>query len=205
MTRPTGPPGAQDHPDKDDHQRRQPRQRQQPPAPIRSSAAVHRSVTHLRVLADEGEISLTAHDQLLETPDASDAGTLGRLLEHGRSRRLLPPGHRHRREPTAPSATGPLRLPDSGGIRTCRYRSQMTWAWAISSAGAAIPASASSRQIEPERRGVAPRATAPGSIQLQTDCGLSLCVRHADQSAVVRRRRSLSPRPHRARGLSSSV
>src|ERR1700733_5006110 len=59
MTRPTGPPGAEDHPDKEDHRRRQPRQRQQPPAPIRSSAAVYRSVTHLRVLAGEGEISLT--------------------------------------------------------------------------------------------------------------------------------------------------
>jgi hypothetical protein len=90
MTRLTGPPGAQYHPDKNDHQRRQPRQRQQPPAPIRSSAAICRSVTHLRVLAHEGEISLTAHDHLLETPDASEAGMLGCLLGHA----LVPsPGH----------------------------------------------------------------------------------------------------------------
>jgi hypothetical protein len=44
--------------------------------------------------------------------------------------------------------------------------------------------------------------TAPWPIQLRTVCGSSLHVRHVRSSAEVRRRRSLSSRSHRARGLS---
>ena len=63
MTGPAGRSGAQDHPDEDDHHRRQRRQRHEPPAPIASGAsAADRSGTHLRVLAREGEISLTTRD-----------------------------------------------------------------------------------------------------------------------------------------------